>query len=108
MHQTLLKTHILITTIALAFCSTTTLAQDISNEQRNAYEARQTLNEKKSAHESLVTRTAQQEKRVQIEQDRLAKLRTDQQAAKVELDQAEVDLDAKVNALNNVWDLRDK
>lgn len=83
-------------------------AQDISNEQRNAYEARQIFNESKSAHESALNRLSNQEKRVAKEQSRLQQAIQEEQAAKSALAQSKANLDSKVDALNQVWDLRDK
>lgn len=84
------------------------LAQDISNEQRNAYEARQHFNKQQSNHQNLLKRVSLQEQRVAEENARLDQLKADELAAKSALDQAKVNLDSKVNALNNVWELRDK
>lgn len=84
------------------------MAKDISNEQRNAYEARQEFNKKQSRHQNLLTRILQQEKRLQEEEARLDKLKSEEQVAKTELDQATVNLESKVNALNNVWELRNR
>lgn len=82
--------------------------QDISNEQRNAYEARQMFNKSKSAYESASNRLSNQEKRVAEEQSRLDQARQEEQAAKTALEQSKANLDNKVDALNQVWDLRDK
>jgi len=65
-----------------------TFAQDISNEQRNAYEARQAYNKKMSAHQNHLTQLSKQEKQVKEEQKRLGKLRADEQKLMSELDQA--------------------
>lgn len=92
----------------LTIISTPTVAQDISNEQRNAYEARQAYNKKMSAHKNLLTRVSQQEKRINDEQTRLDQLKADEQKAMSELGQAKTNLDSKVNALNAIWELRDK
>lgn len=102
-----LSSIILINFLIVIFNSTA-FAQDISNEQRNAYEARKTFNKKASAHQNLSTKISQQEKRVEEEQARLNKLVSEEQAAKRELDQAKLDLENKVNKLNDVWDLRDQ
>lgn len=100
------------TTLLLAACLTIipiiTVAQDITNEQRNAYEARQTYNKKMSVHQNLLTRVSQQQKRVNDEQTRLSQLKADEQSAMSELELAKANLDSKVNALNTVWELRDK
>lgn len=101
-------TSIILLNFLIAIFSSAAFAQDISNEQRNAYEARKTFNKKASAHQSLSTRIAQQEKRVEEEQARLNKLISEEQAAKRELDQAKLDLENKVNKLNDVWELRDR
>ncbi len=108
MTKTGLTVHSLLIAALLCSLSTVTLARDISNEQRNAYEARQVFNKKKSNHQNLLTRISQQEKRVSEEQERLSKLRDQEAAAKNELEQARINLDNKTNALNAVWDQRNQ
>ncbi len=98
---------LLITTLLSSF-SSIALARDISNEQRNAYEARQAYNKQKSAHEALNQRVAVQEKHVAQAQEKLNQLRQEAQQAKAAEEQAKVNLENSVNALNAVWDLRDK
>lgn len=83
-------------------------AKDITNEQRNAYEARNLYNKNKSNHENLLTRISQQEKRIAEEQTKLNKLKAEEATAKTELDQSKADLEAKTKALDEVWDLRNQ
>ncbi len=98
----------LLFSVFLCLTAITATAKDISNEQRNAYEARETFHKKKSAHDNLLKRIVQQEKRLEEEQARLNQLRTDEQSAKTELDQAKTNLDEKVDALNAVWGSRNQ
>lgn len=100
--------HTLFIVILLSAFSLTALARDISNEQRNAYEARKEFNKKKSNHQNLLSRVSQQEKKVAEEQERLQTLRAEEATAKQALDQAKTNLDDKVEALNAVWDQRDR
>jgi septal ring factor EnvC (AmiA/AmiB activator) len=99
---------VLIMALSLCLLSPYVVAKDISNEQRNAYEARKAYNKNKSAYENLIKRVSQQEKRVADEQARLNQLKADEVAAKAKLDQSKQDLDEKVRALNEVWELRDQ
>ncbi len=99
---------VLLIALSLCLLSPYVVAKDISNEQRNAYEARKAYNKNKSAHENLITRITQQEKRVTDEQVRLNQLKADEVAAKAKLDQSKMDLDEKVRVLNEVWELRDQ
>jgi len=108
MFRTTFTTASLLCVALLCICSTVVSAKDISNEQRNAYEARETYNKKKSAHADLVKRISQQEKRLVEEQARLDKLKAEEQSAKAAVDQAKTDLENKVDALNAVWHLRNK
>ncbi len=98
----------LMFSVFFSLAALTATAKDISNEQRNAYEARETFHQKKSAHDNLLQRITQQEKRLEEEQARLNQLRSDEQSAKVELDQAKANLDEKVDALNAVWGTRNQ
>ncbi len=96
----------LLFTLSLCLLPSYALAKDISNEQRNAYEARQEYTKNKSNHENLLTRISLQEERIAKEQERLNQLKTEETMAKTKLEQSKIDLDAKVRALNAVWDLR--
>lgn len=83
-------------------------AKDITNQQRNAYEARQEYNQNKFDYESLESQISQQEKYLAEQQRKLNKLNADKERVKAKLDQSKQNLDEKVKALNQVWELRDK
>lgn len=88
--------------------STTTLARDISNEQRAASKARDTYNNAVAHEADLGKQIADQEKRVATEQARLKDLQ-DKQAANISaIENARVDLEAKVQALEKAWPERNK
>ena len=99
---------LLMAIISLCLISPFAAAKDITTEQRNAYDARKAYNNNKSAHENLLTRIADQEKRVSDEQARLNQLKADEVAAKAKLDQSKNNLDEQVRILNDVWELRDQ
>jgi len=103
-----ITTRVLLILALLSAFSSVSLARDISNEQRNAYQARQEYNKQKSAHESLNKRVAEQEKYTEQAQAKLNQLRQEAQQAKAAAELAKANLENKVNALNAVWDLRDK
>ncbi len=97
--------------IILAFFSVSSYAayaKDISNEQRNAYKARQAYNQNKSDYESLLTQIEQQERYLAQQQQKLDQLLADKMQAKAKLDESKKHLDAEVKTLNQVWELRDK
>lgn len=102
-----LTTRSLLSVVILC-CSTVTLAKDISNEQNNAYQARKLYNKNKSSHQDLLTRIQQQEKRVAEEQARLNDLKAKEVNAQTAVDQSKIDLDAKTQKLNEVWELRNR
>ena len=94
--------------IAFSFCMLPSLAmaQDITTEQRNAYEARKEYNKSQSNYQDLLTRISKQEERVAEEQARLTELQSQEIAAKTAVEQSKINLDSKVQRLNEVWDLR--
>ncbi len=97
---------ILLTLCLVTFSSI--YAKDISNEQRNAYKARQAYNQNKSNYESLLTQIEQQERYLAEQQQKLDQLLADKMQAKAKLDESKKHLDAEVKTLNQVWELRDK
>lgn len=98
----------LLAILSLCLISPFATAKDITNEQRNAYDARKAYNKHKSAHENLLTRIADQEKRIADEQARLNQLKADEMTAKTKLDQSKTNLDEQVRILNDVWEQRDQ
>lgn len=105
-----LAAQMLFVSLSLCFCLTSgaVLARDISNEQRAASAARDRYNQAKSNNTRLAEQVSAQEKRVADEQARLKTLLDNQANAKNELQSAEADLETKVNALEKVWDERNK
>ena len=97
---------ILLTLCLFSFSST--YAKDISDEQRNAYRARQAYIQNKSDYESLLTQIEKQERYLKEQQQKLDQLLADKVQAKAKLDESKKHLDSKVKALNQVWKLRDK
>ncbi len=91
---------------ALLFTVPIAIAKDISNAQRDAYEARETFNDNKSNYKNISTRLTQQQKRVAEEQKKLEQLISEQATAKSKLDESKVDLDRKVKILNEAWGSR--
>ncbi|MFW5432616.1 MAG: hypothetical protein ACKE5M_05060 [Methylophilaceae bacterium] len=108
--MTRLSPTIKTTLIAISFCllPSQAMAKDISNEQRNAYEARQQYNKNESNHRDLLKKISRQEKRVADEQARLNELQGEEVSAANKVNQSKVNLDAKVQKLNEVWDLRNQ
>jgi len=100
------NTKLLLAIISLCLISPFATAKDITHEQRNAYDARKLYNKNKSAHENLLKRIADQEKRLSDEQTRLNQLKADEAAAKAKLKQSKSNLDEQVRILNDVWELR--
>jgi len=98
----------LILAVSCCLFPTFASAQDISNEQRNAYEARAQYNKNKSSYNDIVVRLSQQEQRLAEEQERLNQLKAEESAAKSALEQSKIDLDEKVRILNDVWDSRNQ
>lgn len=96
----------LVTLAVAGFIPNITLAKDIINEQRQAYQARERYNDNKSDYENLLRQIAKQEKHVNEEQEKLNQLKKDEVAARLKLDQSKADLDAKTQRLNEVWDSR--
>lgn len=94
--------------MAIVFCLASGLAisKDITNEQRNAYEAREAYNKRKSEHAALTKHVMQQEQRVAQEQARLDQLKADEAQAQTAVEKAKVNLDQSVKALNDVWEFR--
>ena len=82
--------------------------KDISDEQRNAYKARLEYNQNKSDYESLLSQISSQEKYLVEQQQKLDQLNAEKVKAKAKLEESKQQLDAKVKALNQVWELRDK
>jgi septal ring factor EnvC (AmiA/AmiB activator) len=101
------KRMLILFTLCLA-ASASTHAKDITNQQRNAYEARQEYHQNKSDYESLESQISQQEKYLADQQRKLDKLNADKERVKAKLDQSKKRLDAEVKALNQLWDQRDK
>lgn len=83
-------------------------AKDISNEQRNAYKARQDYNQNKSEYESLLVQISEQERYLAQQQEKLDQLNAEKVRAKEKLEQSKQRLDAEVNALNRAWESRDQ
>ncbi len=98
----------LVFSVLLTLNATLTLARDISNEQRAASEARDTYNNAVAHEADLGKQIADQEKRVATEQARLKDLQDKQAANKSAVDNAKVDLEAKVQALEKAWPERNK
>ena len=97
--------------ILLSLClivSVSSHAKDITNQQRNAYEARQEYNQNKSDYESLLVQISEQERYLAKQQQKLDQLNADKVSAKEKLDQSKQRLDAEVKALNRAWDERDQ
>lgn len=88
--------------------SSTTVARDISNEQRAASEARDTYNNAITNERGLSQQIAEQKKRVATEQARLNDLQDKQAANKSAIESAKVDLEVKVQALEKAWPERNK
>jgi len=108
MHQTLFKLSASIIAVSLLAFAALSNAQNINAEQEAAYQARETYNENKNKLNALSNSVAQQEVRVAEAQGKLDDLKAQQTAAQTALAASKIDLDAKVEALNAVWDLRDK
>jgi hypothetical protein len=83
-------------------------ARDISSEQRNASAARKQYDEANSEYDAATQRLNEQEKFVAQEQTRLMELQDKQRDAKINLEKAKSELDIRDNALNDVWEERDK
>lgn len=98
----------LVMLIGLMMASNETLARDISHEQRAASDARDAYNRAKSTDDALTQQIAEQEKRVASEQAHLKALQDKQMANKATLENAQIDLDAKVMTLEKVWNERNK
>lgn len=94
-------------TLTLSLSALPASAKNISQEQNDAYQARETYHQNKSKLQSLTGSIAQQEVRVANEQAKLDALKAEQTAAQHALTQSKADLDAKVERLNAVWDERD-
>ncbi len=92
----------------LYFSVADAFARDIVIEQHNASEARIEYNKAKSNFESITQQIANQEKRIADEQAKLKDLQEQQIAAKNHLEQAQVDLDAKVKILEEAWEHRNQ
>lgn len=82
------------------------IAKDITNEQRQAYEARERFNDTKSKHEKLLRKISKQEERITKEQEKLSQMINEEAAAKIEVEQSRANLEAKTQQLNDVWDSR--
>lgn len=91
-----------------SFFSTSINARDISNEQRNAYKARQEYNQNKSEYESLLVQISEQERYLAQQQEKLDQLNAEKVNAKEKLDQSKQRLDAEVIALSRAWESRDQ
>ena len=102
------KTLFATLSLCLFLAASAVFARDISNEQRAASEARERYNQAKSNNAKLAEQVSAQEKRVTDEQARLKTLQENQAKANTELQSAEADLETKVNALEKVWDERNK
>lgn len=107
MAKTSFATYALLTVALLSF-STTSMSRDISSEQSQAYEARKLYNKNKSKHKDLLKAIELQEKRVADAQARLNDLKAQEAAANTEVNQSKMNLDAKVQQLNDVWDSRNR
>ena len=94
--------------ISLLLASNAAVARDISYEQRAASNAREVYNQAKSTDNALSLQITEQEKRVAAEQVRLRALQDQQMTNKAALENAQIDLDAKVIALENAWNERNK
>lgn len=99
----------LMTLLSLySFSTGLTYAKNISNEQRNAYKARQEYNQNKSDYESLLIQISEQERYLAKQQQKLDQLNADKVKAKEKLNQSKQRLDTEVKALNRVWESRDQ
>ena len=94
--------------ISLLLASNAAVSRDISHEQRAASNAREVYNQAKSTDNALTLQITEQEKRVAAEQVRLRALQDQQMTNKAALENAQIDLDAKVIALENAWNERNK
>lgn len=103
-----LRSASLLLLFSLAVASTIVLARDISKEQRAASDARDVYNGAKSTDATLTQQIIEQEKRVASEQAHLKELQDKQMANKAALENAQIDLDAKVMTLEKVWNERNK
>lgn len=99
---------LLLIALSLSLFANAAAARDISNEQREAYEARQAYNKAKTNYADYAYQIEQQEKRVADAQTRLNNLQNEQANAQSDVDAKKADLDAKVQRLNDVWDERNK
>lgn len=106
MIKRILMIKLLVTLTVASVVPSIAVAKDITNEQRQAYQARERYNDNKSDYENLLRRIAKQEKHLIEEQEKLNQLKKDEVAAKLELEQSKADLDAKTQRLNEVWDSR--
>jgi peptidoglycan hydrolase CwlO-like protein len=97
----------LLLTLSLCLLATFAIAKDITNEQRNAYEARKLYNENKSDYESLINRISELQSDIADDQQKLDQLKADEIKAKMDLERSKTDLETKTKLLNDVWDSRD-
>jgi septal ring factor EnvC (AmiA/AmiB activator) len=96
----------LLVTLSLCLLAPFAIAKDITNEQRNAYEARKLYNENKSDYENLLQRISQQETRIAEAQEKLNQLKAEEVEAKTALEKSKANLEIKTKVLNDVWDSR--
>ena len=96
----------LLVTLSLCLLAPFAIAKDITNEQRNAYDARTQYNEDKSHYENLLKRISQQETRIAEAQEKLNQLKAEEVEAKTALEKSKANLEIKTKALNDVWDSR--
>ncbi len=99
---------LLLLIISACLLSQTAYARDISSEQNRAREARKTYQQKRSNYDNLSMQLKRQEQVVADEQTRLDSLKANHSTAKSELGNAKVDLDTKVQQLNDVWHERNR
>jgi len=99
---------IALSLVSTALVTTTAHAQDISAQQRAAYEARKAYNRSQSEYHDLQTRIKDQERHIINAQEELDELKSREAAAQAKAEQAKMKLDEKQKALNDVWELRDQ
>lgn len=106
MFNKLLMIKLLVALAATSIAPAIAEAKDITNEQRQAYEARKRYIDNKSDYEKLLRNISKQEEHVAEEQEKLEQLKKDEVAAKAKLEQSKADLEVKNQQLNDVWDSR--
>ena len=92
----------------ISVLSTTASARDINVEQHNASEARKQYNSAKENYESLSKQISTIEQHIAEQQAKLDQLKSEQATAQVNLDNAKINLDQKVEILERAWEERNK